>query len=289
MIFVSTTYYGAARSELHPILRQLEKINIDGIEIGSNHKYQKKDYLKKIINTIKKKRIIFHNFFPPTKNENFVLNITSSEKRIRENSVEMIIENLNFCKNAGGELYTFHPGFLSDAKPSIDKVEKNYDFKFGKNLLDILIANTHLINSLKKIVNYASSKKIKIAIETEGSRLKKNYLIMQKPIEFEKLFKVFPKDLYINFNIAHSYFASKVFNFSLIKFIKKINSKVAAVELSCNDSFRDQHLPINSNSKNLNYVKYFKNIPIILEFRNTNFKNLKKSINILKNYLKKND
>jgi endonuclease IV len=289
MIFVSTTYYGTTRSDLHPILRQLEKFKIDGIEVGSTHKYEKKNYLKKILKKIKKKKIIFHNFFPPTKNENFVLNIASSEKKIRDNSVEMIIENINFCKNAGGELYTFHPGFLSDAQPNINKIEKNYDFRFKNFFLSADSAHTYLVNSLKKIINYASLKKIKIAIETEGSRSKKNYLMMQKPEEFEKLFKIFPKGLYVNFNIAHSYFASKVFKFSLIKFIKKINSKVAAVELSCNDSFYDQHLPINISSKNLNYVKYFKNIPIILEFRNTNLKNLKKSIDVLKNYLKKND
>ena len=289
MIFVSTTYYGTARSELQPILKQLEKTKIDGIEIGSTHKHQKKNYFKKIISTIKKKRIIFHNFFPPFKNENFVLNIASSAKKIRENSIEIIIENIDFCKNVGGELYTFHPGFLSDAQTNINKIEKNYDFRFGKSFLNIDSASTYLISSLKKIVNYASLKKIKIAIETEGSSLKKNYLMMQKPEEFEKLFKIFPSGLYINFNIAHSYFASKVFNFSLIKFIKKIKSKVAAVELSCNDGFYDQHLPIIYSSKNLNYVKYFKNIPIILEFRNTDFQNLKKSINVLKDYLKKND
>ena len=42
MIYVSTTYYGAKRSDLHKVLTQLNKLDIDGIEIGSTHTYKKK-------------------------------------------------------------------------------------------------------------------------------------------------------------------------------------------------------------------------------------------------------
>lgn len=286
MIYVSTTYYGAKRSDLHKVLNQLNKLDIDGIEIGSTHTYKKKKELEKIFRNFKGKELFIHNFFPPKKNENFVLNIASREKKIRDQSVDFIIESIEFSKKVGAKLYTFHPGFLSDAQPSMILPNKNYDFKFNDKVSSKKLANQILIKSLKKIISHSKTKKIKIALETEGSSLKYNYLMMQKPNEFEDLFKIFPKNLFLNLNIAHSNFASKVFNFSLVNFIKQFKKKIAAVELSCNDGFHDQHLPIKSNSENLKYLKYLKNIPIILEFRNTNFQNIKNSIQVLKKNLK---
>ena len=58
-----------------------------------------------------------------------------------------------------------------------------------------------MVNSLRKITKYAKNKNVKIAIETEGSTQKKNFLLMQKPSEFKKLFKIIPKNLGINLNI----------------------------------------------------------------------------------------
>ena len=49
-----------------------------------------------------------------------------------------------------------------------------------------------MVNSLKN-TKYAKNKNVKIAIETEGSIQKKNFLLMQKPREFEKLLKIIPK------------------------------------------------------------------------------------------------
>ena len=285
MICVSTTYYDAKRSDLHKVLTQLNKLDIDGIEIGSTHTYKKKKELEKIFRNFKGKELFIHNFFPPKKNENFVLNIASKEKKIRDQSVDFIIESIEFSKKVGAKLYTFHPGFLSDAQPNMILKNKNYDFKFNDKVSSKKVANQMLIKSLRKIINHSKAKKMKIALETEGSRLKYNYLMMQRPNEFVELFRIFPNNLFINLNISHSSFASKVFNFSLINFIKKFKKKVAAVELSCNDGFHDQHLPIKSDSENLKYLKYFKNTPIILEFRNTNFKNIKKSIEVLKKNL----
>jgi sugar phosphate isomerase/epimerase len=194
----------------------------------------------------------------------------------------MIINNIDFCIDVNALLYTIHPGFLSHPSPSVDLKNKNYDFQF----LDNTVVNNKkgyetMILSLKKIANYASSNKMKLAIETQGSLQKKDFLLMQRPIEFKKLFSEIPNNIYINLNLAHTYFASLSYRFSIIKFIKFIESKVEAVELSCNDGIHDQHLPIKANSKNLNFLKYLKNKPIILEFRNCNLSTLNKSINFL--------
>lgn len=289
MIFVSTTYFKKERSNLIQPLSQLKDLAIDGIEIGSTHIYDNKKNYKKIIEKIKGKKFFLHNFFPPIKNKNFVINISSKNKIIRNKSIDIIINNIDFSNDVGAELYTFHPGFLSLPSPKIDIKNSNYDFKFSDNKSKYTDAFEHMIKSLKKITSYAKTKKTRIAIETEGSVKKKDFLLMQKPSEFKKLFKMIPNNLHINLNIAHTLLASKVYGFSFLKLLKIIKKKVVAVELSCNDGLNDQHLPITSKSNNLKYVKYFKNTPIILEFRNTSLETVKNSISVLKKFLKKYD
>tara|TARA_A100001015_G_scaffold117508_1_gene130332 strand:- start:22 stop:231 length:210 start_codon:yes stop_codon:yes gene_type:complete len=63
MIFVSTTYPKQKKTNLQKVLNQLYKLEIDGIEIGSTHKYDTKQNLKKIIRKKKEQIIFVHNFF----------------------------------------------------------------------------------------------------------------------------------------------------------------------------------------------------------------------------------
>ena len=42
MIFVSTTFSKQKKTNLEKVLNQLNKLEIDGIEIGSTHKYETK-------------------------------------------------------------------------------------------------------------------------------------------------------------------------------------------------------------------------------------------------------
>jgi sugar phosphate isomerase/epimerase len=284
MIFVSTTYYKKKLSDLDDVISELSDLDIDGIEIGSTHKFNTKNNFKKIIKKIKSKKIFIHNFFPPSKDERFVINIASEDYKIREESIKLVKQNIDFCKEINASLYTIHPGFLSLPIPKINYKLKNYDFDFSKkNIIKKNKAFNLMKISLKEIINYAVTKKIKIAIETEGSIQKKNFLLMQTPNEYKKLFDEIPNNLYINFNIAHTYFASQCYKFSIKNFLDSINLKVAAVEISCNNGIYDQHLPLSINSKNLNFLKLIKNKPIILEFRNSTLNQIKESIKIIKN------
>ena len=137
--------------------------------------------------------------------------------------------------------------------------------------------------SLKKIVNFAKKKKVNIAIETEGSYRKKNFLLLQRPEEYKKLFKFFtPNDLGINLNIGHLNLASKAFNFSKEKFVKMLKPYIVAFELSHNNGFEDQHLPLQKGKWYWNIINdpYFAKAYKILEFRNTNIKKITKVINL---------
>ena len=133
---------------------------------------------------------------------------------------------------------------------------------------------------MRKILKYAKKKKIKICLETEGSIDKKNLLLLQKPVEFDRLFKIFKKDdLFINLNFGHLNLASKAFRFSREKFIYKYSKYISAFELSHNYRKKDDHLPLKQRGWYWKFIrnKKFSKIFKILEYRNCDIKKIKQN------------
>ncbi len=280
-VYVSTTFY-KDNSKIKDVLNFCKKHNINNLELGSNHCYSKQTL--KICKKYKFKYLV-HNYFPAPK-KNFVVNIGSLDEKIRKRSISHIKRSIRFTKSLKSDLYTFHPGFMDDPKSS-NISKKNYDFLWNdnkKNNYDLVFRK--MVKSLKEIVPYAIKKKVKIAIETEGSLKKKNMLIMQRPAEYKKLFNYFkPNELGINVNFGHLNLASKAFRFSRNNFVKLLKNHIVAFEISHNNRFEDQHLPIKKNQWYLKILnnKKFINLKKILEFRNTSLKNIRSSIKILNN------
>ena len=278
-IFVSTTF-AKDDSKISDVLAECKKENISNVELGSNHIYEKD--LKKIIQKYNF-RFLVHNYFPIPK-KSFVVNIASLNKKIRTISIQHIKKAINFCKVTNSKLYTMHPGFLADPITT-SRTKNNYDFVWNNNNLNknYNLAFNNMLSSLKKIVHFAKNKKVRVAIETEGSFKKKNLLLMQKPAEYKELFKYFkPNDLGINLNIGHLNLASRAFKFSKFEFVKEFKQYILAIELSHNNGIEDQHLPLKKNEwywKIINDPDFSK-IYKILEFRNTDIKKMKKAIEL---------
>jgi len=278
-IFVSTTF-AKDNSKISDILLMCKRANISNIELGSNHVYEKN--FEKIVKQYDF-RFIVHNYFPIPK-KSFIVNIASLDAHIRNLSLKHIRKAITFCRETNSKLYTFHPGFVGDPM-DVSRNRKNYDFIWEKKNLNknYRLALDHMSNSLKKIVNFAKKKDVRIAIETQGSSKKNNSLLMQKPEEYQKLFQFFtPSELGVSLNIGHLNLASKAFNFSKLKFVEKLKPYIVAFELSHNNGKEDQHLPLKKKQwywkiiNDLDFSKAYK----ILEFRNTDIKTMMKAIEL---------
>jgi sugar phosphate isomerase/epimerase len=279
-IFVSTTF-AKDDSKISDVLAVCKKENISNVELGSNHIYEKN--FKKIIQQYNF-RFLVHNYFPIPR-KSFVVNIASLNKKIRTISILHAKKAINFCQSTNSKLYTIHPGFLVDPI-NASRTKNNYDFMWDNNNLNgnYNLAFNNMLSSLKKIVHFAKRKKIKVAIETEGSFKKKNLLLMQKPAEYKELFKYFkPNDLGVNLNIGHLNLASKAFKFSKFEFVKKLKQYILAIELSHNNGIEDQHLPLKRNEWYWKIITDpdFSKVYKILEFRNTSIKNIKNALKLL--------
>jgi sugar phosphate isomerase/epimerase len=282
-LFVSTTFI-KDNTSLITALNILKSINVKSVEIGSNHIFEKN------LNYIKRYNFnyIVHNYFPVPKKP-IIVNISSLDENIRKLSIQHIKKSIIFCNNLNAKLYTFHPGFVKDPI-RISNKKNNYDFvwksgNINQNLINK--AKLHLLNSLDKIIKFSKKYNVNIAIETEGSYYKNKMLMMQRPEEYDVILSNYSKDdLGINLNIGHLNLSSKFYNFDKFEFINYIIKYIVAIELSHNNGFEDQHLPLKSNAWYWQLIKdkRFKKIIKILEFRNTN---ITKLINNIKLFNKK--
>ena len=175
-IFVSTTF-AKDDSKISDVLAACKKENISNVELGSNHIYEKN--FKKIIQQYNF-RFLVHNYFPIPR-KSFVVNIASLNKQIRTISIQHVKKAINFCKVTNSKLYTVHPGFLADPITA-SRTKNNYDFIWNNNNLNqnYNSAFNYMLSSLKKIVHFAKYKKVRVAIETEGSFKKKKFIINAK-------------------------------------------------------------------------------------------------------------
>lgn len=277
---VSTTFLSDGR-RLQEALEMCKESGIESVEIGSNHCYEESyGYLSNY-----NFEYLVHNYFPIPQNS-FVLNIASFNEEIRIMSIKHIKRAIDLCAEINSKLYTFHPGFLTDPKGSNQTIS-NFDFQWDKNQL--LVSNYSkaidlMYFSLDEVVAYALSKKIKIAIETEGSLNKKDHLLMQHSKEYEEFMEKYSNsDIGINLNIGHLNLAANAFDFHRFEFVNLIQNYIVAMELSDNDGIEDQHLPLQKNAWYWKIIldPYFESVYKILEFRNTQISGIVKNIHMI--------
>ena len=283
-LFLSTTFYSNSTSDIEDVLPLLSTFNIDGIELGSTHIYRSD--IEGIIRKIWKKRVVTHNFFPPTEDPNFVMNIASGNDEIRNHSIAHAKHCIEVASNIGAEIYTIHPGFMS--MPDIRKENNNtYDFNFGPERLQKNLAIGYMLDSLSTLIDSAKKFKIKLAIETEGSLTQPGVLLMETIDDYDQLFSNFSEGVYLNLNLAHTRFAAYEHGYTISKFIRRYYKYICSVEVSHNNGRVDQHLPLVEGSYVFDYLSLLPDVPYILEFRNSSIKQIKQSIQLMRDFSKK--
>jgi len=285
-IYLSTTFHGNTATDIEEVLDLLDGIKIDGIELGSTHVYR--SGLLDVIEKNWKKSIVTHNFFPPSENLNFVMNIASVNDDIRNQSIAHAKYCIEFASDIGASVYTLHPGFM--ATPDISKISgKTYDFYFREERVDKNIAFDNMSESLSLLIEEAKINRIKLAIETEGSVTEPGVLLMETMTEYNNLFALFPEDIYLNLNLAHTRLASIEHKYNIDDLIKCYYDKIVLVEISHNNGQIDQHLPLTDNSYIFDYLPLLPDVPHILEFRNASVDQINSSINLMRKFSKLRD
>ncbi len=279
-IFLSTTFSENKASGLKEVLSQINDLDIDGIELGSTHRFEKN--FEEIIKSFWHKRLLTHNFFPPSKESDFFVNLASDDEQHRKQSVDFAKDCMKFADIIGAEVYTVHPGFLANPEQSSEKNSTNYDMHFSDNEISRKKAFSNMIKSLEELVEFMQNIDTKLAIETEGSKTKPGIALMETLDEYDELLTLFPDSIKLNLNLAHTSFAASIHGYSLFSFLEKYKDSIVAVELSDNDGFTDEHKPIVSGSYVFDYLNHLPDVPLILEFRNASIQEIKESLYLIR-------
>lgn len=281
--YVSTTVFDDGTPVVEAV-RRLQSIGLNNIELGSTHNYEQ-DILTGL--KISGATFVTHNFFPPTA-DRLIINIASENAQIRKKSVAFMKNAIDFAEQLGAKVYTIHPGFLADPIGE-GRSEKSYDFKFAEIKSELTKRYEEHLNfffeSLDELAEYVKNCPVKIALETQGSVTKKEYVLFSKPDDFESFFRrQYHSGIGFNLNLAHTALASKVWGFNLMQTLNRLLPNTLAIEVSHTDLHYDDHKALVPGGWYLDVLRRLTispDIPLIFEARNVSLDEVKRSYALL--------
>ena len=262
------------------ILEVYSKSGIKNIELGVC-----KDSTLDVTKILKKHdfNYIVHHYFPPPKKP-FIVNLASQDKRILRKSVDQMKNSIDFCTDFDINFFSFHAGFRVD--PDI-----NLKFSFN-NIPEYENSFNTFKESVKKIADYAEKRSVKVAIEnnvlSEYNLIdgRNKLLLMCELWEFERIFnEIASKNLGVLLDLGHLKVTANLLKFDADEFIYKLKDKTFAVHIHENNGIADEHRCLKEGDWSLGIVNsYFKSkdIPIVLECKCNNEKELENALMLLK-------
>ncbi|MFY0690128.1 MAG: TIM barrel protein [Cyclobacteriaceae bacterium] len=275
-IYVSSlAFKGASVSDLADQAHH----NNYSIEFSSGLPYDSN--AEKIYTSCKVKRLL-HNYFPAPKDP-FVINLASSNEKIRRRSIDHCISGLNLSASSGSSFFAAHAGFCIDPEPTMLGNSITITNEFKRSLHWQLF-----IDSISEVLK--SAKKIGVHFFIENNVLtKKNYLNKVNPLlccesgEILKLVDEVSSDEFgILLDTAHLKVSSKTLDLNLHSEYKTLKNCVRAFHHSDNDGETDSNDLLTESYWFLPYVKDVKAFTHIVEVKNISINQINNQIELLK-------
>lgn len=265
---------------LEDVLSAYQKMGIKNVELTSGRGYQNN------LGIILRKfdfNYCVHNYFPEPK-KSFVMNLCSLNEKIRFKSIDRAIKGIDLSKKLKTPHYAIHSGFLYDPEGKVDR--KTGLFKVSAvDFYDKNLAFDKYLDSVTTIYKYAEGKGVKLLIENNICvRGFEDKLILCDYDDFKVLFKKIGNlKIGVLLDSGHLKVSAKTLNFSPIKFIDKISSRISAFHIHDNNGKGDFHQKIEKDSWLVEVLrnKKFKNLPKTLEANNLTIKEIKEQLNLL--------
>jgi len=276
MIYASTNCLKHPKN-LEKVLTEYQKGGIENVELGSVHEHFDTKILKKF-----DFNFIIHNYFPPPKIP-FNFNLASENKAVRQNSSKLAKKAIDLCCDIESPLYTFHAGFTVDP-PKLGKPLPRINMNDRDNAIETFVGE------VEKIVDYADSRDIKVAMEPNVVQKfnlfeNRNDLCLFADFnEIQKLFSILKEtSLGLLIDLGHTAVTSHWLEFNRDEFVQKCSKYTYALHVSNNNGLQDQHRSLTQKCWAVSKLKKFKNKPIILETMNLSIGEVKHNIQLVQN------
>ena len=244
----------------------------NNIELSGGIKYRD-DLLQNILsfNANKKINYLLHGYFPPSKNEKFLLNLSDNSQDTRT----FISKSMEYVSALGIPYYSLHAGFKHNYEVQNNAIFNPKDiFQFEDMLENIDWFYTRFPEKKLAVENlYPVNKLMDCAFCID-------------PDEMVKLLES-DKRIYFLFDLGHLKVSSNYLGFDFEKManslMKLYCDRIIEIHLAENNGMDDDHLYISKHSDQYKFIEESiglikeNNINIVIESRNASYKELKES------------
>ena len=224
-----------------------------------------------------------HNYFPAPKTP-FVLNLASSNNKIRELSINHCIQGLKLAQKSNSPFYSAHFGFCIDPNPDELGSQLIYQNNFDKN------SNlNYFYHSVITITKEAEKLHVPFLIENNviaKSNLNNgvNPLLGCTSQEIIEIFKMVKSNYFgLLLDTAHLKVSCNTLNLNIENELTNITPFIKAIHHSDNNGSSDDNLRLTSDYWFLKYLQSFSKLPQVLEVKSLSTIEIKQQLKILQN------
>lgn len=253
MIGISTIFYGFKNRNIVNKVEKLVAIFNDVelrplIQIGAS--YPEDDFAGIVskLSELKKsydiKYTIHQSIWLPS--PDFFINIASSNKEIRDDSITTLEKSVDFGTEIGAENLSFHGGYAADNLFQ----DKEFEPLKIKSNMSFEKAYENSIHSLNKLIDY-SNNNIQLSIENFNHRPERGYLYSM-PKDFLNI----PSKIGVILNTGHLHYnQNKLQEINYIdKMLDVLKNRIYEIHINDNDGSEDQHKLVGYGNVPIKYI-----------------------------------
>lgn len=244
MIFVSTG--GVKNKTAKETSIDFYECGISNIELSGG--IYSATYKQDLVQLSDKINFQVHNYFPPPRNP-FVFNLASVDIKLRERSIQHVINSMNLAIDLKRPIYSFHAGFRINPKVTeLGQTIKKTTLSDRYSTLEIFGESISLLSeeARKKGVDLLIENNVlnKRNMETFGE----DPLLLTEPNEIISFFENIPSNIGLLMDVAHLKVSSNTLSFDKKNALNSLKKYIKGYHFSDNDGYKDSNGPISNDS-----------------------------------------
>lgn len=244
MIFVSTG--GVKNKTAKETSIDFYECGISNIELSGG--IYSATYKQDLVKLSDKINFQVHNYFPPPRNP-FVFNLASVDIKLRERSIQHVINSMNLAIDLKRPIYSFHAGFRINPKVTeLGQTIKKTTLSDRYSALEIFGESISLLSeeARKKGVDLLIENNVlnKRNMETFGE----DPLLLTEPNEIISFFENIPSNIGLLMDVAHLKVSSNTLSFDKKNALNSLKKYIKGYHFSDNDGYKDSNGPISNDS-----------------------------------------
>ncbi|TGK30930.1 hypothetical protein EHQ12_10750 [Leptospira gomenensis] len=225
-----------------------------------------------------------HNYFPAPK-EPFVLNLASTDREIREKSIEHCKRGLELAAASRSPFFAAHAGFCIDPKPEELGRKLKQDREFNRSTNKEIF-----IESIRKVLDYSNILNMPFLIENNvvaAMNLRedgRNPLLCADPDEILETVNIIKDENFgILLDTAHLKVSAGTLSFDADEAVLRLKAVIRGLHHSDNEGVLDTNDRLTNQYWFLKHMRFFREAQHVLEIKRLNIDEILEHFDLLKN------